>query len=298
MVTTRRRYGGDVRSPRLAVAGLVAVLLVGPAACGDAGEPAASAAAPTTTGTPASRVPATTERTTVAPTIAPTAPATAGTSSLPTGPPPTDAPAAPPAPPPPAPPRPAPAPPAYGATVAGVDASQLPASWRPGCPVGPEQLRLLTLPYWGFDGGEHTGEMVVHADVAADVVEVFRALHAARFPIARMVLVDVYGGDDDASTRANNTSSFNCRPVTGGSSWSQHAYGRAIDVNPVQNPYVYSDGTVADPAAARYTDRSLQEPGMIHDGDVVVDAFTSIGWGWGGRYRSIKDYQHFSATGG
>ncbi|MDZ4826658.1 MAG: M15 family metallopeptidase [Actinomycetota bacterium] len=180
----------------------------------------------------------------------------------------------------------------------GVDPARLPASWREGCPVGSEDLELFAIDYLGFDGAVHTGELVVHADVAADVASVFRTLLDARYPIERMELVDVYGGSDDASTMANNTSAFNCRAITGGSRWSQHSYGRAIDINPVQNPYVYRDGHVLDPAAQRYTDRSLQDPGMIHAGDVVVSAFAAIGWEWGGNYSSIKDYQHFSETGG
>jgi hypothetical protein len=236
-----------------------------------------------------------TTTTTVAPATVPPAPA-------PTSPPRTSASAPPP--PPPAAPAPPPAPAPYqpiagfAGTVAPVDAPRLPASWRSGCPVGPENLRLLTLAFVGFDGGEHTGELVVHQDSADRIVGVFRTLFDARFPIERMELVDVYGADDDRSTMANNTSAFNCRPVTGGGGWSQHSYGRAIDVNPVQNPYVYGDGHVLDPNAAPFTDRGRTDPGMIKPGDVVVSAFSGIGWGWGGNFNSIKDYQHFSATGG
>jgi hypothetical protein len=185
----------------------------------------------------------------------------------------------------------------YAGTSAPVDASRLPASWHSGCPVDPSRLRLLALPYIGFDGAAHTGEMVVHTEVAERVVSVFKKLYDARFPIERMVLVDAYGGSDDASVIANNTSAFNCRAVTGGSSWSEHAYGKAIDVNPLQNPYVYRDGHVFDPAAAPYVDRSRNDPGLIHAGDVVTQAFAAIGWGWGGNFSSIKDYQHFSASG-
>ena len=185
----------------------------------------------------------------------------------------------------------------YAGTSAPVDASRLPASWHAGCPVGPSQLRLLALPYIGFDGATHTGEMVVHTDVAERVVGVFKKLYDARYPIQRMVLVDAYGGSDDASVVANNTSAFNCRAVTGGSSWSEHAYGKAIDINPLQNPYVYRDGHVFDPAAAPYVDRSRREPGMIHAGDTVTQAFGAIGWGWGGNFSTFKDYQHFSASG-
>ncbi len=167
------------------------------------------------------------------------------------------------------------------------------ASWRPGCPVGLEHLRYVTVRYWGYDRRMHLGELVVHSSVAAEIVAAFRKLFDARFPIARMRLVDDYGADDDRSTMANNTSAFNCRPATGSTRWSRHAYGLAVDLNPVQNPYVYSDGHVLDPKAERFLNRSLHDPGMIHDGDVVVRAFAAMRWRWGGHFRSIKDYQHF-----
>jgi hypothetical protein len=186
---------------------------------------------------------------------------------------------------------------AAAATVAPVDPARLSASWRPGCPVAPADLRLLSIPYVGFDGATHVGELVVHHEVADDIVDVFARLYTAGFPIERMELVDVYGGDDDQSTRANNTSAFNCRPITGGGRWSEHAYGAAIDINPVQNPYVYRDGTVLDPNAAPYLDRRRTDPGVIHDGDTVVQAFADIGWGWGGDFNATKDYQHFSRSG-
>ena len=142
----------------------------------------------------------------------------------------------------------------------------------------------------------HRGELVVHKDQARVVQDVFRALFRARFPIKRMQLVDVYGGDDDRSMAANNTSGFNCRTVEGSSSWSEHAYGRAVDLNPIQNPAV-EDGRVSPPAGAGYLDRSRQRKGLIRGNDTVVRAFASIGWGWGGYWTSFKDYQHFSATG-
>jgi hypothetical protein len=184
------------------------------------------------------------------------------------------------------------------ARVEPVTQEQLGASWHEGCPVAPGDLRLLTIPYIGFDGQVHAGQMVVHADVAVSVVQVFRTLYDAKFPIEKMELVTEYGADDDQSTMANNTSGFNCRRITEGSEWSQHAYGKAIDIDPVQNPYVYADGHVLDPAAEPYLDRSNTDPGVIHDGDVVVDSFAAIGWGWGGDYDTRKDYQHFSKTGG
>jgi hypothetical protein len=123
-----------------------------------------------------------------------------------------------------------------------------------------------------------------------------RKLFNAHFPFRRIWLIDAYGSDDRRSMAANNTSAFNCRYVAGTTRWSEHAYGRAIDINPIQNPYV--SGSYVSPAAGRaYADRSRRAPGMIHAGDVVVRAFASIGWKWGGYWRSSKDYQHFSSTG-
>jgi hypothetical protein len=170
-------------------------------------------------------------------------------------------------------------------------------SWRPGCPVHYQDLRLVRATHWGFDKMPHTGAIVVHRTLVADVVATLEKLFDAGYPIARMQLVDVYRADDDASMAANNTSAFNCRPVAGTDSWSEHSYGRAIDLNPVQNPYVSSGGNVSPPSGARFADRSRQAKGMIHDGDGVVAAFAAIGWEWGGHWQSAKDYQHFSSTG-
>jgi hypothetical protein len=197
-------------------------------------------------------------------------------------------------------PQAAPASTAFHSTISVIDAALRPKlshSWHKGCPVPIKDLRYLTMSFWGFDGTAHTGEMVAHKNVADAVVKVFGKLFAARFPVQRMRLVDVYGGDDDRSMAANNTSAFNCRAVTGGTDWSQHAYGWAIDINPIRNPYVSSGGTVLPPAGAKYANRSLWAKGMIHSGDVVVNAFASVGWGWGGRWSGTRDYQHFSATG-
>jgi D-alanyl-D-alanine carboxypeptidase len=169
-------------------------------------------------------------------------------------------------------------------------------SWRPSCPVRLRDLRLLRLSHWGFDGRTRTGRLIVHEDVAREVVSVFRRLYAARFPIRRMVPVDVYGASDFRSIEADNTSAFNCRVVEGTSRWSEHAYGRAIDLNPIENPYV-SGGSTSHRASVPYLDRARRRPGMAYEGGVVVRAFDAIGWGWGGRWTSVQDYQHFSATG-
>ena len=184
----------------------------------------------------------------------------------------------------------------FTATIKTVTAQDLYASWRPGCPVSVEQLRAIDVRHFGNDGAVHTGRLIVAANLADGMVDILHDLYDARFPIERMEPIDVYGGDDMRSIKANNTSAFNCRAVTGGTGWSEHAYGRAIDVNPFVNPYV-KGSTVLPPEAAPYTDRSRRDPGMIHSDDAVVRAFAARGWSWGGYWSSLKDYQHFSTSG-
>jgi len=169
-------------------------------------------------------------------------------------------------------------------------------SWHRGCPVALRDLRLLTLTHWGFDGEPHAGRLVVHSDVARNVFGAFRALYADRFPIRQMILVDAYVASDFRSIEADNTSAFNCRYVEGTRRWSEHAYGRAIDVNPIENPYV-SGGRTSHAASRPYLDRAPHRPGMAFEGGALVRAFDAIGWGWGGRWASAQDYQHFSASG-
>ena len=192
-----------------------------------------------------------------------------------------------------------PVPAPYASSRAAVGAGTdhpLTHSWRPGCPVGPSSLLALRFRHWHMDGGQTEGTLIVHRDVADDVDSVLRHAHAVRFPIRKAVPIDHYGGDDDRSMADDNTSAFNCRTVAGTSTWSEHAYGLAVDVNPVENPYV-AGGTVEPPAGAAYTDRADVRPGMVVDGDVVVGAFGARGWGWGGHWSRVKDYQHFSTTG-
>jgi hypothetical protein len=187
-------------------------------------------------------------------------------------------------------------PPAFTSSVVTVSAGDLPSSWRPGCPVPVEGLRAIDATHWGFDGDVHEGRIVVAEDAADDIVGVLRDLFDAHYPIERMQPIDVYGGSDDASIDANNTSAFNCRKATGGSGWSEHAYGRAVDLNPLVNPYVKGE-TVLPPQSAKYLDRTLTDPGVIHDADAAVTAFESRGWVWGGTWTTLKDYQHFSRSG-
>jgi hypothetical protein len=190
--------------------------------------------------------------------------------------------------------------PAYDVSVQRIDEQtrqRMSASYRDGCPVPLSDLRLVSLRHWGFDGRTHIGELVLHADATDAVVRVFGDAYAAKFPVERIRLVDEYGADDDRSMAANNTSAYNCRTVAGTSTYSQHAYGRALDVNPVQNPWVSRSGAVEPPAGAAYRDRADVRPGMVVRGGVVHEAFTREGWGWGGDFSTSKDYQHFSANG-
>jgi D-alanyl-D-alanine carboxypeptidase len=187
----------------------------------------------------------------------------------------------------------------HGSIATGRDAvrARVRYSWRRGCPVGPVELRLLRADHWGLDGRVHRGELIVHRDHARRILGVLKKLFQARYPIQRLRLVDAYRADDDRSMAANNTSGFNCRRVSGSSSWSEHAFGRAIDLNPLRNPYVTRGGRVSPPAGRPYANRSRRAAGMIHAGDGVVRAFAAAGWRWGGYWSGSRDYQHFSSTG-
>ena len=170
-------------------------------------------------------------------------------------------------------------------------------NWHPGCPVPISDLRLVKVSYWDFQGDVRMGPLVLHQRVAHNVLWVFRQLFHAGFPIHRIDLAPRPQPIDWNSTR-NLSASFNCRAATGNpGSLSQHSYGWAIDINPLQNPYVRLDGSVLRAAAKPYTDRTRRVPGMIHPGDVVVRSFAKIGWEWGGNWHTLKDYMHFSLTG-
>jgi hypothetical protein len=175
--------------------------------------------------------------------------------------------------------------------------------WHPGCPVPLARLRLLTVTHWGFDRRLHTGQLVVNEDAAAPLSRVFRRLYELRFPIRHMRLADAYGPSRSRPTDGDVSAAFACReavpsPCTGGTgtgSWSEHAYGEAVDLNPIENPYV-GCGRTRRRASRPYLDRSRLRRGMVTP--AVVRAFHSIGWGWGGAWAgSTKDYMHFSATG-
>ena len=175
--------------------------------------------------------------------------------------------------------------------------------WHKGCPVSLSQLRILTVSHWGFDGRDHRGQLVVNERVAAPLGTVFRQLYKLHFPIRHLDIDEAYGPASAQPADGDISGSFECRqavpsPCVGGTgtgTWSEHAYGEAVDLNPVENPYV-GCGQTRDPASRPYFDRARVRPGMVTP--AVVRAFRSIGWGWGGSWAgSTKDYMHFSATG-
>jgi hypothetical protein len=186
--------------------------------------------------------------------------------------------------------------PPYNSSIDTVTADDLGASWHEGCPVDPANLRMVTVALIGFDGVEHTGQVVVNADVAKKVVEAFRQMFEAGFPIRKLKPIFTQAEFEDFETPDDNSTGFSCRNAvnsSGSPSWSQHAFGHAIDINPIENPYMEGDRIIPS-AGAAYTDRSDVRPGMAVSGSAIVKAFSSIGWGWG---ASFQDYQHFSTNG-
>jgi len=175
--------------------------------------------------------------------------------------------------------------------------------WHANCPVALSSLRVLTLTYRDFEGRVQVGQVVVNRTAAAPLTTAFHKLYGHHFPIHHMQLADMYGPERSRPADGDVTGSFSCRqavpsPCTGGKgtgSWSMHAFGLAVDVNPVENPYV-GCGQSRDPASLPYRNRSRHRRGMVTRG--VIAAFGSIGWGWGGAWAgTTKDYMHFSSTG-
>lgn len=168
------------------------------------------------------------------------------------------------------------------------------STWRPECPVARHELRWVLLPFWGFDGEVHTGELLLHADAVDAVVAGFALLHERRFPIEEMRIVEVSELDAAPTGDGNNTTALVCRPSRGSGAWSEHAKGRAVDINPFHNPYVKGDVVLPELATA-YVDRTNMRPGMLTVDEVA--GFTGVGWGWGGLWRSLTDPMHLSANG-
>ncbi len=160
-----------------------------------------------------------------------------------------------------------------------------------------EQLRYLKVLYVGFDGRENVGEMIVNAKVATDVLEIFKELYLAKYPIEKIRLVDDYNASDEASMNDNNTSSFCYREITGGGIISLHGLGLAIDINPVQNPYIKTKGNIVEQVLPKLgidnVKRNKNVKGLIIKGDACYEAFIERGWKWAGDWANPKDYQHF-----
>jgi len=183
--------------------------------------------------------------------------------------------------------------PTFGWTVRTVSARTLGKSWHRGCPVPPSALRSVSVRFWGFDRKPHTGVLILNRDVVSRTRAVFAVMFDRKFPLRGIRPVSEFGASDDASMAADNTSAFNCRRAVaaGPPSWSRHAYGRAIDVNPVENPYLFGR-RVLPPAGAKFTDRGTAERGLIRRQDPIHQAFLKAGYRWGGDF-SNPDYQHF-----
>jgi hypothetical protein len=177
-------------------------------------------------------------------------------------------------------------------------------TWHVGCPVPLSDLSLLRFNYWDLDGNVERGPMVVNSSAATHVLWVFEHLFDARFPLQHVALATAFNPkslENHPNSHGSTTASFNCRPIVtpegAGPTYSQHSYGLAVDINPLQNPFVRSDGWTRNKFARPYVDRSASLPGMIHSGDVVTRSFAAIGWRWGGEWSGDKDYMHFSQTG-
>lgn len=166
-------------------------------------------------------------------------------------------------------------------------------SWHAGCPVALSDLRRVDVAYTDPQGEPHQGALIAHKDVAESLSEIMTAIHEAKFPIHSIEPVSSFDGNDDASMAANNTSAFNCRKVLGTNKWSKHSYGKAIDINPLMNPWVRRNGNVYPPEGAKYRDRTLEAPGLITPDSPVAQAFLAAGWRWGASFSSGPDYQHF-----
>ena len=172
-------------------------------------------------------------------------------------------------------------------------------SWRKGCPVGINTLRYLRLSYIDFNGQSKVGELIVHKDVSVEVAEIFKELYEMAYPIQKMKLVSNYKGSDWQSIEADNTSAFNCRSATGSKKWSKHSYGKAIDINPIENPYIARSGRISHRESLQYRKRvhkkaTSADKAVLLKNDKATKIFKKYGWKWGGDWSRVKDYQHFS----
>ena len=172
-------------------------------------------------------------------------------------------------------------------------------SWRKGCPVSLKDLRYLQLTHIDFNGKDKSGELIVHKEVADEVTKIFKNLYKIGYPVRKMKLVSDYKGNDWQSIEADNTSAFNCRSATGSKNWSKHSYGKAIDINPIENPYIARSGRISHKASLKYRKRvhknsTYVDKAVLLKNDKATHIFKKYGWIWGGDWSGVKDYQHFS----
>jgi hypothetical protein len=166
------------------------------------------------------------------------------------------------------------------------------------CPVSLDELRIVNVKYLGFDNNIYWGDIIVHKDLAFEVSEIFKELFEISYAIKQIIPIEKYNGDDFASIEADNTSAFNCRKAEGSQKYSKHSYGKAIDLNPLENPYIYSNGTTSHEASQKYlirksNDDSIKNKAVLTSSSKAVLIFKKYGWKWGGDWKNIKDYQHF-----
>ena len=166
-------------------------------------------------------------------------------------------------------------------------------SWRRDCPVPLKNLRYIQVKYRDFNGYDSLGELIVHKSIAHDIVWVMEELYNIGYPIKQMRLVSDFNGDDWQSIEADNTSAFNCRKATGSKKWSKHAYGRAIDINPIENPYISRKGHISHRESLKYRKRVASHSALLLDHSQATKIFKKYGFRWGGDWRYTKDYQHF-----
>lgn len=173
-------------------------------------------------------------------------------------------------------------------------------SYHAGCPISLDDIRAVRVKYLGFDGRTHMGVLQVNKIIADEVVLIFDELYDIKYPIKQIAPIDRYKGSDYDSIEADNTSAFNCRFATGNKRYSMHAYGKAIDINPIENPYVFSNGRTSHKASIRFLDRSQQanspeSKAILTSDSSAVKIFKKYGWRWGGDWAT-KDYQHFDKS--
>ncbi len=166
-------------------------------------------------------------------------------------------------------------------------------SWHKGCPVPLKNLRYVNVMYHSFSGEDRLGELIVHKDIANEIVWVMEELYNIGYPIRQMRLVSDFNGDDWKSIEADNTSAFNCRKATGSNKWSRHSFGKAIDINPIENPYISRTGHISHKKSLRYRKRVPNHRAVLLEDSLATQIFKRHGFKWGGDWRYTKDYQHF-----